>query len=1460
MPKAGSSLTYDLLRQMNSPSGFSYTAYDSLYAWYKFDETLTASGELTDYSNNSRGIGPKNDSSSLTPGAPTSDSPFLKSFDRRSINFANDLLVNDNDSDFVLDEGFTVATWIKVDAFSGTHVAAYQGNATGQPETAGEFSFVLKVGKGIYSNPSVDLFIGDASNNGEIYVKSNYIALNTFDSDKWVHVAASYDGGDSPDSISLYLNGEKLGIRDRGENNFTSMTGPSGGRFCVGNSFGASPSYDFDGSYAELAVWSKVLKSSEIYGIYSLSQGAFLPTSGILTNPVRTIIRENDYRTGSYPTNLRTGDPDFVGNRAVEPYNDRNTLDFKTGFPRGKIQIKTGIDSMEGYVFGLTGSNGTTKEFEVIRASIPNPAGGFYGLRRVLNATPVYVNPNKTKLTDSLGMTPGGNRHVAYMLSVCINNDPDLELKAEPVSGSVYMQSINGKRNVDSNGRISVYNPLMGSPKDRDYKVTNFVRDFTTVNAATKLTISSPFDRNNISTPNSLPDIMIEGGILPGISDHGIHFSPGENISPFDDRKYSIGSTKYYEEGTPVSILPGFSSPLSSKTQIVINLSSSNGPNGTGTALYFATGVNGDGAPAEAGPEGLYHPEITTSSNAPGFSYWDDVLKRWTLKKEVVDPPGISLAYTTAGIPLNSLMSYTQARIFGYRGFTAPVYIDHPLSDSSGITSQTLDYYRLTAGEISNENIVRKKIDRLKGCAQPTVSLQFPLGMQYQPSGSQYIEMKNKIATPFLVEKIKVDIDVNLGISSNQDLETIAFRKFFILCQTNEPEGKVPEQKNQIPISETWYQRSKSFLREGLSQGFREIITYGRIGVANVANNYSSSSLYNDLKNSFDAFVTYTGEDQARLGVTSSLSLEIEPRVAEKQSMAGFFTTFSANDYSNAGTNPLSTTAWHYDRDSNPGGPALNGRASGRHLGPSLEASDIDPNNDPLVVTSLDSSTASFFPKKDYFKTSPYMIFPSDKLIIGWENIPEFYSSLQEVKDNAEEMVDRIKNLKITLFGSQVVGGVEHHDTSNQPLTSPGIHEAILGDPVVDKWDVEPLITMTGSIYDANVFGVMANNHEPSGSERGVISSRTKQYVSLRDPNSSNTTAVKITTSSFSRTVPLVDNNVVYYDSAVPPPGAFLSEILPSNTLAERKTVGSVVRYGLQLSTAAGEPTRRAAPFLGLFNDPEINASRNRFLPSNPFLYKGKTSFRRASDGSNRRFINLFFEDRVFSGSFQRIHGVSVGSTSQRQNRSSYTSEPSGSVPLKVVSFASPVPEDLFQNFLIMRKRHRREIAIRETRSLYNTLYGIPKYLSDGSIRFPVRPAGAFGVTDNIEGFKYGLMNTTPVSPVYHFSRTSHGNFRDLMFSPPEGMMRGLYKVLDPEDIVDGKRKSGLDEEGSPVRIRFVSRAGEPDVDPRTTNAQNLHKFSSSSFPYFDEISKDRDVVKSPPPDGDLESYEIEFE
>ena len=53
----------------------------------------------------------------------------------------------------------------------------------------------------------------------------------------------------------------------------------------------------------------------------------------------------------------------------------------------------------------------------------------------------------------------------------------------------------------------------------------------------------------------------------------------------------------------------------------------------------------------------------------------------------------------------------------------------------------------------------------------------------------------------------------------------------------------------------------------------------------------------------------------------------------------------------------------------------------------------------------------------------------------------------------------------------------------------------------------------------------------------------------------------------------------------------------------------------------------------------------------------------------------------------------------------------------------------------------------------------------------------------------------------------------------------------------------------SPIKVRFFSRNGTPDIDPLDTNSQNLSIFSTSSFPYFDGRTIDRDVVNNPPPD-----------
>ena len=100
---------------------------------------------------------------------------------------------------------------------------------------------------------------------------------------------------------------------------------------------------------------------------------------------------------------------------------------------------------------------------------------------------------------------------------------------------------------------------------------------------------------------------------------------------------------------------------------------------------------------------------------------------------------------------------------------------------------------------------------------------------------------------------------------------------------------------------------------------------------------------------------------------------------------------------------------------------------------------------------------------------------------------------------------------------------------------------------------------------------------------------------------------------------------------------------------------------------------------------------------------------------------------------------------------------------------------------------------------------------------------------------------------MYHFRRSSYGQLRDLIETPVEAKMHGLKDLADEDN---GVFTADQDAKTPPVKIIFMSRAGEANIDPADTNSQNLSIFSTSSKPYFDdEVSRERDVVNFPPPD-----------
>ena len=87
------------------------------------------------------------------------------------------------------------------------------------------------------------------------------------------------------------------------------------------------------------------------------------------------------------------------------------------------------------------------------------------------------------------------------------------------------------------------------------------------------------------------------------------------------------------------------------------------------------------------------------------------------------------------------------------------------------------------------------------------------------------------------------------------------------------------------------------------------------------------------------------------------------------------------------------------------------------------------------------------------------------------------------------------------------------------------------------------------------------------------------------------------------------------------------------------------------------------------------------------------------------------------------------------------------------------------------------------------------------------------------------------------------------MEQPPETFTVGLRGTQPASSATPPGLITGWPDNGGPVKIRFYARNGTADIDPLDTNTQNLSAFATSSMPYYDGQSVERDVVNFPPPD-----------
>lgn len=1271
---------------------------------------------------------------------------------------------------------FSISLWFNWDGTGGEqHLFAKEGSALSEYEY-----------KAYIESNNVYFYLRDEFHGGEL--QSVYVEPD-IEPDRWYHVTFTYDGrgGSSAyEGMNIYVDGvlyEKTVLDS--DASFHGMQPQYAGVLHIGEE--NDDTNEFDGKMAEFCAWGNhELSADEVKALYLATKfGSHDILSGVASVPARLQLRERDQQGGQYPLNLRVGDHDAQRSLTSLPFDDNHTISFLSNYAIGKIHFDGNFTA--GQIFDLTSSLGDVKKrFKIIKAD--SDPGTLVEDSDIL--IPLLTPGEETTvITEDLYRKRAAKRLVDAIrnetgLKIDAKYSPTVVEKFDSSGNPLEERSIRntlvlthrrpGTGSYDQGNIITSkkYNPLVGSTVRSTFaNVEQFSIGTTAELTLGTLSALDGDDSTIVSTGHSSPTITANGSLVPGITD--ANYTPLTNyvISPFDDSRIpAFEFDSFDNEGTPSSIIDGFGSKLSSKTILKISCKSSNQD---GDLIFYASGAVGDT------PLGTYTPEVQGKIGS-GFAYWNSVLKQWEMK-------GLDDAHEEISPFAASVENRSQAAL----GFTLNPSASE--TGGQGITRQGLS--------TTNSQEFQSFVDAYKATSLPTDTYGFPNGEQYNATGSQEILMSNHISSPFLLEKMKVEIKGVFGVATsslNGKGQYPTNKTFFVLNQRTSGDNshvlgtRINNQRQTNAAGNDF--ESVSHTIETL--GNREIVTWGKIGFVASDNRMFESTdpsvidSLDQLNQDYDVIEKFE-KSATNPAHTSSLNLNLHPKLG----LSSDFIMASSYIDEDGIVRPIV-------QDSDLGGADLEGNASGRQIASSIGS-----------VTLTGTGSFVYYgerlkEKRAHYKTSPYLLLPQDRLVFGWQNLmsieldglkPGFTSQAQ-----GDLLVDKIQEVNVTLFGSLIKNSKEFHDTVNQNLSTSEIHEAIFAQPVIDQFDVEPLSVLSGSTSDALFFGSMIL---ATSGARGRRASIAKGEAG--------------STGSLQRNIAFKGGGI-YQDSLAPHIEFFLS-----NSRFFTSSAGS--RSGADDTVRVGNNSYRSVV---LSNNPV--SSSFKLLKALGFHQQktptGRTFLdnRRISPASN--FLASPGGGLVTKASFLSFDTSTTGSASYKIFSGTNT------FIQGVTSFGSPeIATAGSRTPTTLLRSREQKIAIS------SIFLAAPVVSMFGNITWPVTNAGSEGLTPQIRGARYGFMNPSPLSPKNYFRRSSYGQFRDLMDQAPETAVVGLVDL--------NKGEKDLEAADGPVRVRFFARNGDADIDPLDTNSQNLSRFATSSLPYFDGQFRERDVTNFPPPD-----------
>lgn len=611
--------------------------------------------------------------------------------------------------------------------------------------------------------------------------------------------------------------------------------------------------------------------------------------------------------------------------------------------------------------------------------------------------------------------------------------------------------------------------------------------------------------------------------IRAGIADTGIRFSQDETQLPYDDSRIHVGIGMpsapqtpdiFYFSGTSESEYPGFSSRLSSKTSFKIDL--------TPVRDHFLYRIS---TPRINNLIGANTPEFATGST--GFAYFNHVLRRWE---------DIGLIDPATGKDRHYDYCVTTATAAGPNG-------GYAASGTNNFPCQfAMSPQTVAGGNGATEFVTDNVLARAWGydkIGTPTNSCFAPFATMYHATRSQALQMSDYISHPFLLERAVLKIDLvarkihhidTVGLRSDNDQRRdIDNYVFFMYRQSHIQDPKngrdsatdVSGSIRNLICSASFTFWNKPTVAVGYTYSGGTALSTGDLnkwplhGPA-YAHNWdfgvnAATPAHNVAVDNKNAVITASVTIPIKIAVAprqlfgaSSFPGQERVGAADVQEVVKFqnawigatsqypfmnlvtgFTGKQGVTSSIVKINPgvASVYAGKYSAYD----PGVVGAAGSQTMMADGRSFRSLGGNSPFGSTA--NSIFGIFSNGSVSGSAqsivaPYVLMPTDELVFGFDaGISQFMNGASlGLTGSFLKILSR--QASITLFGSMIREGVEYHDTLNQNLTSPAVHEAIYSDTVVDQFEVENRSLFSGSYIDSLVTGTLT-----PGGGRGIAAS-----------------------------------------------------------------------------------------------------------------------------------------------------------------------------------------------------------------------------------------------------------------------------------------------------------------------------------------------------------------------------------